>query len=162
MSKQKTATVEKAIPEKPETTDAALSGGRTKYESAMAKIEPAARVPELLEAVRQFQTAIQIDPDLLEAYGWLAQTYRMIAAGVRPNDSTQADRLARYACAVAWEGTSRASSAASIPIRTKQEVRTLIAWLRTTRHLSASDAEAAMQSLRDQVLIAALTGSTPH
>jgi hypothetical protein len=61
---------------------------------------------------------------------------------------------------VAWEGTARASSAAAIPIRTKQEVRTLIAWLRATRHLSATDAEKEMESMRHQCIHAALTGTT--
>jgi hypothetical protein len=159
MSKTKTAVAEKPKETQPGTSEGALAAGRNKYESAMAKPEPAARTPELLEAVRSFREAIQINPDSHEGYGWLAQTYRMIAAAVRPADGGNADRLTRYACAVAWEGTSRASSAAAIPIRTKQEVRTLVAWLRATRHLSSADAEAEMQSLRDQCLVDALTGT---
>jgi hypothetical protein len=160
MSKSKVAVVEKPVENQPTTAENALASGRTKYEAAMARAEAAARSPELLESVRQFQNAIQMDPDTLEAYGWLAQTYRMIAAGARNSDPNRAEMLTRYACAVAWEGTARASSAAAIPIRTKQEVRTLIAWLRTTRHLSATDAEAEMESLRDQWIHAALTGAS--
>jgi hypothetical protein len=160
MSKSKTAVIEKPAEAQPTTAEGALVSGRTKYEAAMAKAEAAARSPELLESVRQFQNAIQMDPGSLEAYGWLAQTYRMIAAGIRNSDPNRAEMLTRYACAVAWEGTARASSAAAIPIRTKQEVRTLIAWLRTTRHLSASDAEKEMESMRHQCIRAALTGTT--
>ena len=123
----------------------------------MSKQDPIARRPLLQKAGAHFQAAIHANPDAMEAYGWLSQTYRMLAAVMRTDQPDLADLFTRVACAAAWEGSSRASSPAATPIRVKQEVRTLIAWLRATRHVAATDAEAAMQTLRDQCLEGALS-----
>ena len=141
------------------TADSALASGRIEYEAAMAKGEVARR-PALEKAAVHFQVAIAMNPGGLEAYGWLSQCYRMLAAAMRAQEPDLADLFTRFACAVAWEGSSRASSAAATPIRVKQEVRTLIAWLRATRHVAATDAESEMQRLREQCLEAAL-GAPP-
>jgi hypothetical protein len=142
-----------------QSADGALTAGRAEFESAMAKGDPARR-PGLEKAAVHFQVAITLNPGALEAYGWLSQTYRMLASAMRANQPDLADLFTRFACACAWEGSTRASSPAATPIRVKQEVRTLIAWLRATRHVAATDAEAEMANLRDQCLEAAL-GSPP-
>lgn len=148
---------EPAVPA--QSADGALTAGRAEFEAAMAKGDTARR-PALEKAAVHFQVAIALNPGALEAYGWLSQTYRMLAAAMRANQPDLADLFTRFACACAWEGSTRASSAAATPIRVKQEVRTLIAWLRATRHVAATDAEAEMANLRDQCLDAAL-GSPP-
>jgi hypothetical protein len=163
MSEPKTISDEKATETQSAqtpTAESAVAAGRTRYESAMQMQEAAAKCAELLSAVRQFQAAIQTSPDTLEAYGWLAHTYRILAGATRPTDPERAEMLTRYACAVACEGSRHASSAAAIPIRTKQEVRTLIAWLRTTRHVSQADAETEMETIRAQALAPALDADT--
>lgn len=141
------------------TSESALASGRTEYEAGMAKGEGARR-SALEKAAVHFQVAIALHPNALEAYGWLSQCYRMLAAAMRAGEPDLADLFTRFACAVSWEGSTRAASAAATPIRVKQEVRTLIAWLRATRHVPATDAEAEMAKLRDQCLEAAL-GSPP-
>lgn len=138
------------------TAESALSAGRNRYDAAMKKDNDSARCLDLLEAAHQFQRAIQIAPDAPEAYGWLAQTYRMMAAASRAGDAERADLFTRFACAVAWEGTVRLN-ATSVTIRNKQEVRTLTAWLRATRHLSPADAEAEMKTIHEQSLEQALS-----
>lgn len=138
------------------TADSALVTGRNRFDAAMKKEADSARCLDLLEAAHQFQRAIQIAPDAPEAYGWLAQTYRMMASASRAADADRADLFTRFACAVAWEGTAR-TTPTSVTIRTKQEVRTLIAWLRATRHLSPADAEAEMQAIHRQSLEQALS-----
>lgn len=160
LTKQETQTPE-TPPQPPHAPswEAALAEGRTEYESAMAKHE-AARRSSLEKAAVHFQVAITLNPDGLETFGWLSQTYRMLAAGMRPAEPDLADLFTRFACAVSWEGSSRAPSAAATPIRVKQEVRTLIAWLRATRHVAPANAESEMAKLRDQCLEAAL-GSPP-
>jgi len=156
MSEPKLVVEEKLTQKEVPTVERALTDGRAKYESAMGRQKDSDRASDLLDAARQFMTAIQIAPDAPEAYGWLAQCYRMMAAAARKSDGDRADLLTRYACAVAWEGTVR-STPTSVTIRTKQEVRTLTAWLRTTRHLSPADAEAEMKSIHEQSLEAALS-----
>ncbi|HYJ32041.1 MAG TPA: hypothetical protein VE326_02360 [Candidatus Binatia bacterium] len=138
------------------TAESALTSGRTRFDVAMKKDSDSARCLDLLEAAHQFQRAIQIAPDAPEAYGWLAQTYRMMAAASRAADSDRADLFTRFACAIAWEGTIR-STPTSVTIRTKQEVRTLVAWLRATRHLSPADAEAEMKVIHGLSLEQALS-----
>jgi len=157
MSEPKTIIDEKPTQQTP-TAESELAFGRTHYESAMDKQDPIARRPELEEAVGHFQASIRMAPDSLEGYGWLAQTYRMLAASTRASDPDQAEFYTRFACAVAWEGSSRSTSPAATPIRVKQEVRTLIAWLRTTRHLSPEHAEEEMKTLREQCLDVAIGG----
>jgi hypothetical protein len=138
------------------TAESALAAGRNRFDAAMKRDNDSARCLDLLEAAHQFQRAIQIAPDAPEAYGWLAQSYRMMAAASRKSDVDRADLLTRYACSVAWEGTIR-STPTSVTIRTKQEVRTLMAWLRATRHLSPADAEAEMKTIHEQSLEQALS-----
>lgn len=138
------------------TAESALAAGRTRFDAGMKRDHDSARCLDLLEAAHQFQRAVQLAPDAPEAYGWLAQTYRMMAAASRQADGDRADLLTRFACAVAWEGTIR-STPTSVTIRTKQEVRTLIAWLRATRHLSPADAEAEMKTIHEQSLEQALS-----
>jgi hypothetical protein len=138
------------------TAETAMVAGRGRYDAAMKKDNDSARCLDLLEAAHQFQRAIQIAPDAPEAYGWLAQTYRMMAAASRAADTDRADLFTRFACAVAWEGTLR-STPTSVTIRTKQEVRTLVAWIRATRHLSSADAEAEMKTIHGQSLEQALS-----
>jgi hypothetical protein len=152
----------KTPPETPSTPnwEGALAAGRTEYESATARNDVVARRPALEKAAVHFQVAIALQPNALEAYGWLSQTYRMLAAAMRAQEPDLADLFTRMACACAWEGSSRAPSPAATPIRVKQEVRTLIAWLRTTRHVAATEAEAEMAAIRAQCLEAAL-GSPP-
>lgn len=142
-----------------QTAESALAAGRSEYEAAMSRGETARR-PALEKAAVHFQVAIALNSDALEAYGWLSQCYRMLAAAMRPHEPDLADLFTRFACAVSWEGSSRAASPAATPIRVKQELRTLIAWLRATRHVPATDAEAEMAKLRDQCLEAAL-GAPP-
>jgi hypothetical protein len=156
MSEPKTISDEKPAEAQTPSAETAVAAGRARYESAMDKQDAGTKCAELLQAVRQFQNAIQVAPDAPEAYGWLAQTYRMLASATRPTDAERADLLTRFACAIAWEGTLR-STPTSIPIRTKQEVRTLTAWLRTTRHLSLADAEQEMKALHEQSLETALS-----
>jgi hypothetical protein len=138
------------------TAESALAAGRNRYDIAMKKDNDSARCLDLLEAAHQFQRAIQLAPDAPEAYGWLAQSYRMMASASRKADSDRADLLTRFACAVAWEGSIR-STPTSVTIRTKQEVRTLMAWLRATRHLSPADAEQEMKVIHGQSLEQALS-----
>jgi hypothetical protein len=155
MSEPKVVEEQLAQKEAP-TAESALAAGRNRYDIAMKKDSDPARCLDLLEAAHQFQRAIQIAPDAPEAYGWLAQSYRMMAAASRKSDSDRADLLTRFACAVAWEGSIR-STPTSVTIRTKQEVRTLMAWLRATRHLSPTDAEQEMKTIHGQSLEQALS-----
>ena len=132
---------------KPVTSESAVVGGRNKYESALTRKSTGERKADLLEAIRLFQAAIRMDSETLDAYGWLSQSLRSLAAAVRTDDHERADYFLRCACAIAWEGNVR-SSPTSVPVRTKQEVRTLVAWLRTTKHLSPEIAESEMEVLR--------------
>jgi len=113
---------------------------------------------EHVDAARRAQEAIKKDPESPENYTALAAALRMLAYSVRERNAEAADDLLRLACAAAWEAKSR-SDPALISGRTKQEVKVLIAWLRTKNHLSPDAAEAVMEQFRSEFLERALNSS---
>ena len=156
MSPAKSGVKEKeAAPVEPTSAEGAIASGRKLYESAGSKASAGQREADLLAAVRMFQKAIQMDPDSVEGYPWLSQTLRTLAQSVRERASEIADYLLRCACAAAWESKER-STPTTLPQRTRQEVKILIAWLRATKHLSPPDAEVELQAMREKHLGEAL------
>ena len=113
---------------------------------------------EHVDAARRAQDAIKKDPESPENYTALAAALRMLAYSVRERNAEAADDLLRLACAAAWEAKSK-SDPALISGRTKQEVKVLIAWLRTKNHLSPDAAEAVMEQFRSEFLERALNSS---
>jgi len=113
---------------------------------------------EHVDAARRAQEAITKDPESPENYTALAAALRMLAYAIRERNAEAADDLLRLACAAAWEAKSK-SDPALISGRTKQEVKVLIAWLRTKNHLSPDAAEGVMEQFRTEFLDRALNST---
>lgn len=135
--------------------DAVIAKGRAALEEAATQKAADPRNAKLIEAVARFQEAVGMDPSADDAMGWLSKALRTLAQSVRPGGPEAADWLLRCAAAVAWEARSTAPTA-TISGLSKQEAKTLLAWVRTTRHLSPSGGEAAMDDLRGQHLADAM------
>jgi hypothetical protein len=148
-----------AVRESTKGWDDAMHHGRMLVEAASRETESSRRTPRLREAARQFQDAARIDPARDESLGWLARALRLLAQSVRELDAVQATRFLRCACAAAWEGKSRTSPAA-LSVFTKQEAKSLVAWVRATRRLDPHAGEREMELLRAEFLTSALDPDT--
>jgi hypothetical protein len=113
---------------------------------------------EQVEAARRAQEAIKKDSESPENYTALASALRLLAGITRARYPEAADNLLHLASAAAWEAKRR-STPALISGRTKQEVKTLTAWLRMKNHLSPEAAEEQMEQIRAQRLSDALESS---
>jgi len=113
---------------------------------------------EQAEAARQAREAIKKDPNSPENYTALAGGLRMLSQFLRERNPEASDNLLFLASAAAWEAKRR-STPVLISGRTKQEVKVLIAWLRTKNHLSPDAAEAVMEQFRSEFLERALNSS---
>lgn len=127
--------------------DAVIAKGRGALDAAASQKAADPRNAKILEAVAHFQAAIALDPAADDAMGWLSKALRTLSQSVRPGNPDAADYLIRCACAVAWEAKTTAPPA-SISGLSRQEAKTLLAWVRTTRHLSPAAGEAAMEEFR--------------
>lgn len=112
-------------------------------------------VKDPADAARVAQVAIQENPSLPENYAVLAGALRTLAKSLRERNAEGADRLLHLACAVAWEA-KRKSGQGLTSGRTKQEVKVLIAWLRTKNHLAPEAAENLMDQIHSEYLGLAL------
>lgn len=121
---------------------------------------PASPVTEPANAVRSAQSAIQKDPALPENYAILAGSLRTLAQSLRERDPLRADELLHLACAAAWEA-KRQSGRVETSGRTKLEVKTLLAWLRTRNHLAPQEAESLMDRIHSEQLARALDEAIP-
>jgi hypothetical protein len=117
--------------------------------------DPAA---QQVEAARRAQEAIKLDAESPENYTAFASALRSLAGITRERYPEAADNLLRLACAAAWEAKRR-STPVLISGRTKQEVKTLTAWLRMKNHLSPEAAEGQMEEIREERLAEALETS---
>lgn len=135
--------------------EAAIARGRAALEEAAKQKAADPRNAKIVESVARFQEAVGMDPNADDAMGWLSKALRTLSQSVRPADPEAADYLLRCACAIAWEAKSVTPSA-TISGLSKQEVKTLLAWVRTTRHLSPAGGEAAMEEFRGQHLADAM------
>jgi hypothetical protein len=115
---------------------------------------------EHANAARAAQAAIQSDPAAPENYAALAGALRMLAQSSREQNAAGADHLLHLACAAAWEAKSR-SGQGLISGRTKQEVKILIAWLRTRNHLTPEASESLMGQIHSEYLSQALDSTQP-
>jgi hypothetical protein len=113
---------------------------------------------EHVEAARRALEAIKQDSERPENYTALASALRMLAQPARERDPEAADNLLLLACAAAWEARRR-STPALISGRTKQEVKTLTAWLRMKNHLTPEAAEGQMEEIRTKRLADSLDSS---
>ena len=113
---------------------------------------------EHVEAARRAQEAIKKDSESPENYTALASALRLLAGITRARYPEAADNLLHLASAAAWEAKRR-STPALISGRTKQELKTLTAWLRMKNHLSPEAAEEQMEQIRVQRLADALESS---
>jgi len=125
---------------------------------ASSKKAAPAPATEHVDAARRAQEAIKKDPESPEHYTALAAAFRMLAYSIRERNAEAADDLLRLACAAAWEARSK-SDPSLISGRTKQEVKVLIAWLRTKNHLAPDAAEVVMEQFRTEFLERALNSS---
>lgn len=107
------------------------------------------------DAARAAQVAIQVNPALPENYAVLAGALRTLAKSLRERNAEGADRLLHLACAAAWEA-KRKSGQELTSGRTKQEIKVLIAWLRTKNHLAPEAAENLMDQIHSEYLSLAL------
>ncbi|MGE5177061.1 MAG: hypothetical protein ACM3JJ_11895 [Hyphomicrobiales bacterium] len=135
--------------------EATIARGRAALDEAAKQKAADPRNAKLLEAVARFQEAVGLDPSADDAMGWLSKSLRSLAQSVRPNDPEAADWLLRCAAAIAWEARAN-TPPATLSGLTKQEAKTLLAWVRTTRHLSPAVGETAMDDLRAQHLADAM------
>ena len=113
---------------------------------------------EPTDAARAARAAIRKDPDLPENYALLAGALRMLAQSLRERNPQGSDDLLHLACAAAWEAKRR-SGPGAISGRTKQEVKILLAWLRTKNHLAPEESESLMDRIHSEHLGRALEGS---
>ena len=123
--------------------------------SAPRTADPAA---QQVEAALRAQEAIKLNSESPENYTALASALRSLAGITRERYPEAADNLLHLASAAAWEAKRR-STPALISGRTKQEVKTLTAWLRMKNHLSPETAEAQMEEIREKRLPEALESS---
>ena len=117
-----------------------------------------APITEPADAARAAQAAIQKEPALPENYATLAGALRMLAQSLRERNPQGSDHLLHLACAAAWEA-KRKSAPELISGRTKQEVKILIAWLRTRNHVAPEASESLMDRIHSEYLVRALDGS---
>ena len=82
----------------------------------------------------------------------------MLAQSLRGPNPEGSDHLLHLACAAAWEAKRR-SGPGLISGRTKQELKILIAWLRTRNHIAPEAAESLMDRIHSEHLGQALDGS---
>jgi hypothetical protein len=115
-------------------------------------------ITELAGAVQTAQAAIRNEPAVPENYGMLAAALRVLAQSMRERNPQGSDRLLHLACAAAWEA-KRLSGPGLTSGRTKQEVKILIAWLRTRNHIAPEAAESLMGRIHSEHLSQALEGS---
>jgi hypothetical protein len=123
--------------------------------SATGPADPAA---QQVEAARRAQDAIKLNSESPEHYTALASALRALAGITRERYPEAADNLLRLACAAAWEAKRR-STPALISGRTRQEVKTLTAWLRMKNHASPEAAEGQMEEIRAERLAEAVETS---
>jgi tetratricopeptide (TPR) repeat protein len=154
--------IEELLAEVRETTkdwEGAMHRGR-EFLDAAAQEPSLARAEALLrDAARDFRAAIRLDPDRDEAYGWLARAYRLLAKSMTAVNPDEAIQALRRACAVAWEA-KRQTPPPMLSVFTKQEAKTLLAWVRATRRLGPAAGEAEMDALRAEFLTSALDPDT--
>lgn len=115
-------------------------------------------VAEPADAVRAAQAEIRKDPALPENYTMLAGALRTLAQTLRERDPHSSDYLLHLACAAAWEA-KRKSGPGLTSGRTKQEVKILIAWLRTKNHVGPEASESLMDRIHSEHLGHAIDGS---
>jgi hypothetical protein len=119
---------------------------------------PANPITEPADAARAAQAAIRKEPALPENYALLAGALRMLARSLRERNPQGSDDLLHLACAAAWEA-KRKSGPGLTSGRTKQEVKILIAWLRTRNHVAPEASESLMDRIHSEYLVRALDGS---
>jgi len=112
------------------------------------------------DAVRAAQAEIRKDPSLPENYTLLAGSLRTLAQSLRERDPQSSDHLLHLACAAAWEAKTRSGPGLTSG-RTKQEVKILIAWVRTKNHLGPEASESLMDQIRSDYLDRALDSTDP-
>src|SRR2546428_846726 len=115
-------------------------------------------VTEPTDAVRAAQAEIRKEPGVHENYTVLAGALRALAQSMRERDPQRSDELLHLACAAAWEAKRR-SGPGMTSGRTKQEVKILIAWLRTKNHLGPEASESLMDRIHSDYLDRPLDGS---
>jgi len=115
-------------------------------------------ITEPTDAVRAAQAEIRKDPAPPESYTMLAGALRTLAQSLRERDPLASDHLLHQACAAAWEAKRRSGPGLTSG-RTKQEIKTLIAWLRTRNHLTPEASETLMDQIHSEYLDRALDGS---
>jgi len=125
-----------------------------------AKKEEGSGATEHAEAARAARAAIEKNPDLPVNYAALAGALRLLAQSTRERSAEGADHLLHLACAAAWEA-KRLSGPGLTSGRTKQEVKVLIAWLRTRTHLAPEASEVLMEQIRSEYLGPALDDAVP-
>jgi len=113
---------------------------------------------EPAEAARAAQAAIRKEPDVPDNYTVLAGALRTLAQSLREGKPEDSDHLLHLACAAAWEAKRRFGPGL-VSGRTKQEVKILIAWLRTKNHIGPEASESLMDQIHSQHLSEALDGS---
>lgn len=119
---------------------------------------PAGTITQLADAARAAQAAIRNEPALPENYAMLAAALRVLAQSLRERNPQGSDRLLHLACAAAWEA-KRLSGPGLTSGRTKQEVKILIAWLRTRNHIDPDAAEGLIERIHSERLGEARDGS---
>lgn len=119
---------------------------------------PGGTITDLAGAVRAAQAAIRNEPAMPENYAMLAAALRVLAQSLRERNPQDSDRLLHLACAAAWEA-KRLSGPGLTSGRTKQEVKILIAWLRTRNHIDPEAAESLMDQIHSENLGQALDRS---
>jgi hypothetical protein len=139
--------------------DDAMSRGRALVDAAAQDASPAAATAKLRQAMRHFQTAITVNSSKDEGYGWLARTLRLLSQSVRDRSPEASIHCLRYASAVAWEARTK-TPAASLSVFTKQEAKTLLAWVRMSKRLDPQSGEVEMDALRAEFLTSALDPDT--
>jgi hypothetical protein len=110
------------------------------------------------DAARAARAAIRNEPALPDNYAKLAGALRMLARSLRERNPQGSDDLLHLACAAAWEAKRRSGPAVTSG-RTKQEVKILLAWLRTRNHLAPEDSESLMDRIHSEHLGRALDES---
>jgi len=139
--------------------DDAMSRGRALVDESAQEPSPAVTAKKLQQAMRHFQSAIAENDLRDEGYGWLARTLRLMSQTIRAWNPEGSTHCLQYACAVAWEARIR-TEAASLSVFTKQEAKTLLAWVRMSKRLDPLAGEVEMESLRVQFLTKALDPDT--
>ena len=139
--------------------DDAMSRGRALVDAAAQDPSPSASTAKLRQAMRHFQTAVAVNSAKDEGYGWLARTLRLLSQSLRERNIEASTHCLRYASAVAWEARTK-TLAASLSVFTKQEAKTLLAWVRMSKRLDPRAGEAEMDALRAEFLTPALDPDT--